>query len=241
MTKRINLISGPRNISTALMYSFGNRSDTTIVDEPMYAYYLQESGVIHPGRDEVLKELPTGLDEILKNYIFNPIDTPLYFIKGMAHHYHDIEDLSFLNALDNVFLIRDPHKLISSFSQVIPNPTMQDIGIKKEWEIHQELIQKGQSAIILDSGEVLKNPKYVLSQLCEKLNIPFSDQMLTWPSGPRPEDGSWARFWYHSVWNSTGFEMQKTSAREFPSRLNDLLEESLIYYQQLFSLSIKSK
>ncbi len=42
-TVRICLWSGPRNISTALMYSFAQREDTLVLDEPLYAHYLASS------------------------------------------------------------------------------------------------------------------------------------------------------------------------------------------------------
>lgn len=239
-TKRINLISGPRNISTALMYSFGNRKDTTVVDEPMYAYYLDQSGVVHPGGEEVLRSLPTDLPKVLSQYIFNPVESPIYFIKGMAHHYYNISDTSFLGDLVNVFLIRNPKKLIASFAQVISNPTMQDIGLKKEWELYNHLTTIGQEPIIMDSGEVLQNPRKVLTELCEKINIPFSEEMLSWSAGARSEDGVWAQYWYESVWQSTGFAKQKSSDRELPKHLYGLYEESKIYYDKLYHQSLKA-
>lgn len=238
-TKRINLISGPRNISTALMYSFGNRDDTTIVDEPMYAYYLHQSKADHPGKEEVLSALPSDLSTVLDRFFFNTVSTPYYFIKGMAHHYHNIEDLSFLLNLNNLFLIRDPAKLIASFAQVIPNPTLQDIGIKIEWDLYKYLLSEGQHPIVLNTEEVLKEPKSVLTQLCDLLHIPFDPKMLHWDPGPRKEDGVWARFWYHSVWQSQGFTSQKTSSRPFPQRLQSLLDEAMIYYDRLYKESIK--
>jgi hypothetical protein len=221
------------------MYAFGNRDDTTVVDEPMYAYYLQKSGVIHPGQEEVMASLPSDLNLVLDQYFFNPVQTPYYFIKGMAHHYHAIKDLSFLDNLTNLFLIRDPAKLIASFAQVIPNPTLQDIGVKKEWDLYEFLLARGQTPIILDSEEVLRSPETILRLLCEMLDIPFSEKMLQWNPGPRTEDGVWARFWYQSVWQSTGFSKQKSSARAFPKRLQSLLDEALIYYQKLYENSIK--
>ena len=45
---RIAMWSGPRNISTAMMRSFGSRSDTFVTDEPFYAHYLAETGADHP-------------------------------------------------------------------------------------------------------------------------------------------------------------------------------------------------
>ena len=45
--------SGPRNLSTAMMRSFGNRADTFVSDEPFYGAFLKPSGADHPMRDEM--------------------------------------------------------------------------------------------------------------------------------------------------------------------------------------------
>ncbi len=238
--KRIHLISGPRNISTALMYSFGNRRDMSIVDEPLYAYYLSmHPDIDHPGREEILTSQSQSLDELLSNVIFGTYDTDNLFIKNMAHHLDGV-DWSFLSELTNVFLIRNPRQLIASFAQVIPNPTMLDIGIELEYQIYKYLIEKGQKCIVLDSNEVLKNPKKVLNLLCSSLDLPFLDSMLNWAAGPRSEDGIWARYWYKNVHQSIGFSKQKTSDRPFPDRLSPLLEKAQEYYDLLYIHSIKA-
>jgi len=237
---RIHLISGPRNISTALMYSFGNRPDMSIVDEPFYAYYLHKHPEIdHPGREETLKELPASFDEVIASLIDADYPSPHVFFKNMAHHL-DATDLSFTLPLKNVFLIREPKQLIASFAQVIPNPTLLDIGLKLEWEIFSYLKERNGNYVVLNSNEVLKNPKAVLSKLCEQLDLPFAEEMLAWPAGPRPEDGSWAKYWYANVHQSTGFQKQMTSSRPFPERLQPLLNEAQKYYDSLVEYSIKA-
>ena len=236
-TKRINLISGPRNISTALMYSFGNRKDTAVVDEPMYAYYLNNTTVVHPGKNEILEALPRGIEGVKKSLLFQPMEEPYYFIKGMAHHYLDF-DLSFLLLMDNVFLIRDPYKLILSYSKVMPNPTMQDIGIKKAFEIFQYLANSKCEPIVLDSDEVLKSPRKVLSLLCDKLDMPFAEEMLKWSAGPRKEDGVWGKYWYKNVHNSTGFSEIKRNSEKLSKKLIPLFEEARPYYDKLLEMSL---
>jgi hypothetical protein len=235
MEKRIHLISGPRNISTALMYSFGNRTDFSVVDEPMYAHYLLHNPIEHPGQEETLKSLPHSMEEIKKQLIFKPLSAnqPYYFIKNMAHHFEGVKDIRFLLALDNLFLIRDPYQLIASFAQVIPNPTMLDIGLKKEWELFEYLQDHGKTPFVLDSNSVLADPENKLKQLCTALDIPFSEQMLKWEAGPRKEDGVWAKYWYANVHKSTGFAKQKTSSRVLEKRLYPLYEEAKIYYDKL--------
>lgn len=237
--KRINLISGPRNISTALMYSFGNRPDTKVVDEPMYAYYLSRTEIEHPGKEQILKDLPSDLEVVKQTLLFNPLNTDYYFIKSMAHHYLE-EEPDFLLDLNNVFLIRDPKKLISSFSNVIPNPSLRDIGIKRGYELYQYLMNNGKKCLVLDSGEVLKNPEKVLISLCEGLEIPFKKEMLHWKPGPRLEDGVWAKYWYKNVHQSSGFQKNITKEVDLPERLIPLYEDTLPYYYKLYEESIKA-
>ncbi len=238
-TKIINLISGPRNISTALMYSFASRMDTIVVDEPMYAFYLKASGATHPGREEILKTMPVDIKEVKQKLLFPKTGKRIYFIKGMAQHYLNI-DLEFLRNMQNVFLIRDPYKLILSFSKMIPNPTMIDIGLKKECEIYSFLMSKNEKIIVLDSQEILKDPKKVITQLCGQLGIPFRQEMLQWKAGTRNEDGVWAKYWYADVHKSTGFAKLKKSEKELPSHLMPLYKESLPYYKMLWNNCLKA-
>jgi hypothetical protein len=236
---RINLISGPRNISTALMYSFANRGDTSVVDEPLYAHYLNYTGIIHPGREDILDSLPQDLEEAKSMYFYQQLSTEHLFIKGMAHHFLDI-NLEFLKDFKNLLLIRDPKKLIASFARVIEHPTLQDIGLKIEYEIFNFLAEYDEKPIVIDSGELLKDPPFYIAALCEHLGLPFTDKMLRWDSGPRNEDGVWAKYWYSNVHRSTGFARQESSEKELPEYLYELYEESKFYYDKLFDQAIKS-
>ena len=179
---RIAMWSGPRNISTAMMRSFENREDTSVIDEPFYAHYLSTTGIDHPGRDETLKFMSSDINEILSN-IFSNQKCEVLFLKNMAHHHQQMK-LDFLENMTNVFLVRNPHQLIASFAQVIQNPTMQDIGLEKSWELFH--IVKRQNPIVLDSAEILKDPKGLLKKLCKKLQIKFYDEMLSWKKGEFP-------------------------------------------------------
>lgn len=222
------------------MYSFGNRSDMSVVDEPFYGYYLDlHPEIDHPGRADTIEERPTNYNQVLETYFHKDYPTEHVFLKNMAHHL-DQGDWSFLVPLKNLFLIRNPKQLIASFAQVIPNPTMLDIGLKLEWEIFQYAQQAGATCVVMDSNEVLKNPKAVLTKMCHQLDIPFSEEMLTWTAGARPEDGSWAKYWYANVHKSTGWQKQKTSSRPFPERLQPLLDEAQGYYDKLVKYSINA-
>lgn len=234
--KYLHLISGPRNISTALMYSFAQRSDTLVSDEPFYAFYLSITGVNHPGKDEVLK-IQSNDEEVVKKEIFRDHSRPVFFIKNMAHHIETMRDLSFLKNCVNIFLIRNPSQIIASYAQVIEKPVMRDIGIEYELTLFKKL--NDPNNIVIDSGLLLENPKSVLTQVCVRAGIPFEEQMLTWQAGPKPYDGVWAPHWYSNVHQSTGFEKQTTSTRALSEKLQPLADEAMNYYNELLQYAIK--
>lgn len=234
--KYLHLISGPRNISTALMYSFAQRSDTQVVDEPFYALYFSKTNVDHPGKVEVLNAQSSNENEV-KAEIFKQHSKPVYFIKNMAHHIEVMEDQSFLSKCINIFLIRNPKQIIASYAQVVEKPVMRDIGIEYEWQLFKKL--KDPNSIVLDSGLLLQNPESVLKKVCECAGITFETQMLSWQAGPKLYDGVWAPHWYANVHKSTGFEKQPTSERQLPENLEPLADQADQYYQLLLQYAIK--
>lgn len=234
--KYLHLISGPRNISTALMYSFAQRADTVVEDEPFYACYLTKTNANHPGKLEVLHTQSSNEEEV-KRTIFSIKQKPVLFIKNMAHHIEVLNDDSFLEKCVNIFLIRDPKQILASYAQVIEQPILRDIGIEYEFRLFNKLGR--QSAIVIDSGLLLKNPESVLTKVCEQASIPFDKRMLSWPAGPKPYDGVWAPYWYSNVHQSSGFEKQSSSERPLPEELKPLLAEANIYYQELIQYAIK--
>lgn len=238
---RINVWSSPRNISTAFMYSFAQRSDTTVVDEPLYAHYLAntESTVVHPGREEILAKMETDGNKVIKEVILGEYNTPVVLFKQMTHHLVNL-DLEFIFQTKNILLIRDPREMIASYSKVIPNPGMKDIGIKAQYELYQMLFKGGKVAAVIDAKELLIDPRYVLIKLCAKLDIPFQENMLYWEAGPRAEDGIWADHWYENVHNSTGFKKYKSKKIELSRPLEALADECQDYYEFLFDNSLRS-
>ena len=231
----LNLISGPRNISTALMYSFAQRSDTVVVDEPFYACYLSKTGANHPGKNDVLKAQSSN-EDVVKRELFREHPKPVLFIKNMAHHIEVMND-NFLSVCVNIFLIRDPKQLIASYAQVIDNPTMRDIGVQHEFDLFEKIADE--KTIVIDSGLLLQNPESVLRQACEKAGIKFEPEMLQWKAGPKEYDGIWAPHWYTNVHRSTGFEKQSTSDRPLPKKLEALYETASVYYQKLLQHALK--
>lgn len=217
------------------MYSFAQRSDTVVSDEPFYACYLSKTRADHPGKNEVLKAQSLN-EEIVKQALFKKYDKPVLFIKNMAHHIEILNE-DFLSQCVNIFLIRDPKQIIASYAQVIENPVMRDIGIEHEYQLFEKT--KSQNPVVIDSGLLLQNPESVLRQVCERIAIPFERQMLQWPSGPKSYDGIWAPHWYANVHKSTGFEKQPTSERTLPEFLNSLYEKASFFYDNLLQHAIK--
>ncbi|MDA0194830.1 MAG: sulfotransferase family protein [Bacteroidetes bacterium] len=234
---KINLVSCPRNLSTALMYSFAQRMDTTVIDEPFYGYYLKLTDADHPGKEEILKSMSIELMDILKD-ISRARETPVLFVKNMAQHLYQI-DLSFIRDWLNIIFIRDPMHIIASFSRVIQRPTIFDIGVEEQFKIYGYLVANGKSPLILNSQDLVINPRAILERLCDEMNILFDPKMLSWKAGARKEDGIWAKYWYTSVHRSTGFTQQKTNNPIIPSHLIALCDQAMVYYDQLNKLAIK--
>lgn len=236
-TKRICLWSGPRNVSTALMYSFAQRSDCQVFDEPLYAHYLRHSDAheYHPGADQILATMENDGKKVVE-MMMGPHEKPVAFFKNMTHHLFEL-NLDFLKDCVNVILTRDPREMLFSFDKVIPNPTMQDVGYEAQLMLVDQLERIGQRAIVLDSKQILLDPKKELSQLCEKAGIPFEETMLSWQAGPIPEDGVWAEYWYANVHRSMGFQPYRNKEVDFPERLQPLLEKCQHIYNQLIDLN----
>ena len=205
----INLISNPRNLSTALMYSFAQRSDTTVIDEPHYGVYLHKTGYDHPGREAILQSLPTS-EHTARQAIEEAHNKPVLFLKNMAHHIRLLSSLNWMSQCFHVLYIRDPRRIIASFSQVITTPTKQDVGMDDQYFLWQYLKEQNLPYCILDSDDLLADPRGTLQKLCMAAGIAFDEAMLTWPAGQKAYDGVWWPYWYASVHKSSGF-ISKTS------------------------------
>lgn len=234
---RINLWSSPRNISTALMYSFAQRKDTTVVDEPLYAYYLHNtaSEAEHPGVPEILASQSTNGEEVVRDVILGDhYPTPVVVHKQMTHHLLDL-DKRFLHQCKNVLLIRDPRAILASYTKVVQAPTPHDIGIPQQLDLFQYLRKHNLLQAIVDTPILLRNPGLVLQKLCGTLDIPFTADMLNWEAGARPEDGVWAPYWYKNVHQSTGFRPYQDKQIQLPPGLMALAESCRPVYEALLA------
>ncbi len=240
MNKLIQLISGPRNISTAMMYSFAQRSDTKVIDEPFYAAYLHNHNHIkHPAQEEILASQSIDPKLVVEELLFGEINSEYLFVKNMAHHCVGY-DLDYMLNHRSIFLIRHPALILKSFSKVIDKPTAEDIGIKREWELYELMLKSAKfKPVVLDSAIFLNDPYRFCSKLCDALGISFEPSMLEWEEGPLEEDGVWAKYWYTNVHKSTGFKQSQTELPLLGGSLKEIEKEVLPYYEALREKAIK--
>lgn len=220
------------------MYAFAQRSDTQVIDEPLYAHYLHTkygadaADSTHPATAEVLASMATDATEVVRGVILGPCDKPVLFMKQMAHHLIEI-DLGFLEETVNIFLIRDPKEMLPSLAKVIGTPTLADTGLKTQHDLLISLRAAGQSPPILDARLLLEDPRGVLAQLCERLGLRFEASMLSWEAGGNPADGVWAPYWYGNVHRSTGFAPYRPKSEPFPAELVEVLKVCSPHYEVL--------
>lgn len=243
MSVRIAMWSGPRNISTAMMRSFENRSDTVVVDEPFYAAFLAETGADHPMRDEVLASQPTRWRDVA-NTLSGPTPTgaAVWYQKHMTHHMLPDFGLDWANGCCNAFLIRAPEAVLASYTLKRANVTLADIGVERQRELFErECDRLGAAPPVVDSADVLADPRATLGKLCAALGIEFSDRMLSWPAGKRDSDGVWAPAWYETVERSTEFGPPRAPAeiKNVGDNLRRIADAARPHYERLVAFRLR--
>ncbi|MBO3743325.1 HAD family hydrolase [Actinoplanes flavus] len=229
MTIRVAMWSGPRNISTAMMRSFGSRADTVVADEPLYAHYLAMTGLDHPGREAILAAQPTRWPDVAR-WLTGPLpgEPAVFYQKHMTHHLLPGIDRGWLAGLRHAFLIREPERVVASYAKVRGTPTLEDLGYPQQREIFRAF-----GGPVVDAADVLRDPEGTLRNLCTGLGFAFDPAMLAWAPGPRPTDGVWAPHWYASVHASTGFAPYDPSPADVPPHLLPLVDAARPYYEEL--------
>ena len=238
---RIAMWSGPHNISTAMMRAWESRSDTFVIDEPFYAYYLNETDLDHPGRDSVISEGELDVEKISNGLISDENKScSIYYQKHITHHLLDSIDRSWMKSVKNCFLIRDPKDMILSYCKVHSDLNIHLLGIKEQNEIFDYVRDlTGEIPPVIDARDVLTNPRDLLRKFCDKIGVMFSEEMLSWPKGARETDGNWGKYWYKNVVNSTGFNNYKPKTEQIPAKYEELYSECCLLYEKLYSLRIK--
>lgn len=227
---RIAMWSGPRTISTALMRSWDSRPDCQVVDEPLYAYYLHETGVDHPARAAVLASQPTDWRAVVDRLACAalPAGVAVSYQKHMTHHVLPEVELSTMDGLRHGFLIRDPREVLVSYAKVRAEPSLDDLGLPQQVTLFERF-----GGPVVDARDLLRHPEAVLRTLCAALDVTFDPGMLVWAPGPRPTDGVWGEHWYAGVWASTGFAPYRPPTDPVPDHLQPLLERCLPYYETM--------
>lgn len=237
--KKIAMWSGPRNLSTAMMYSFGNRADCAVVDEPFYAAYLDITGLDHPMRDDILASQNRNPADVVESLMGdNPAQKPYYYQKHMTQHMIDGVPRDWMRDVVNVFLIRHPARVIASYAAKRENPTLEDIGFRQQAELFDLVAGWGHAPVVLDSSDLRDAPQEKLEALCDAIGIAFSPNMMSWAKGGHPSDGVWASHWYGAVWNSETFAGAEGAMPEIAEDLQPVLDQALPYYEKLAAVKL---
>jgi hypothetical protein len=238
----IYLFAGPQDISTALMYSFNQRPDTVVIDEPFYGIRLKKIGKRQPYFDEIMLRMECDdavkiHDEIEKNEKIKGN----VFVKNMANTAQDMNENRLLK-YRHVLLILDPAETIVSLIKINPSITSDNLCLADQVKIYDWLkVKTKEDPIVIDGNELRRDPAAILAKTCRKLNLPFTDEMLSWPAGPKSIDGLWAQDSYTDVHASTGFRPLTTTKimrHDIPSNLVSLYGDVLPCYEKLLSHSI---
>lgn len=232
--------SGPRNLSTAMMYAFAARGDCAVWDEPFYAAYLAATGLDHPLAAETIAAGLTDPDAVARACSeTEPEEKPHFYQKQMAHHMLPDFPLGWAAKLTNIILIRHPVRVVASYAIKRESPAAEDLGAAHLREIHDFLQSSGQTPTILDSADIRADPGRMLEALCERVGLPWTAKMLTWGAGGRPEDGPWAAHWYGAVHASTGFAGPEGSLPVLDGRLADVATSMMEDYEALADLRLR--
>jgi hypothetical protein len=237
---RIAMWSGPRNLSTAMMYSFAARGDCAVWDEPFYGVYLKQTGLDHPMQTEILDACETEAGRVSQT-ILGPVPggKPHFYHKHMTQHMLPGIDLSFVKECVNVFLIRHPARVIASYHAKRENPTEADLGFQRQAKLYDEVAQiTGSAPIIVDSADIRANPRGTLAALCAAIGLPFTEAMLSWPAGGHKDDGVWAPHWYAAAHSSTEFGGAEGPPPPVPNGLAEIFEQALPCYERLTKRSL---
>ncbi|QYX57007.1 HAD family hydrolase [Roseovarius sp. SCSIO 43702] len=230
---RIAMWSGPRNLSTAMMYSFGARGDCAVVDEPFYAAYLALTGLEHPMRDEVMASQPQDPEDVITSLTGSLPEGRIQYQKHMSQHMVEGVRRDWIGKVRNVFLIRHPARVIASYAAKRENPTLDDIGFRQQAELFDEAAALGDTPVVVDSHDIREAPEPMLRRLCDEIGIRFDPAMLSWPKGGHPADGVWAAHWYGAVHRSTGFAGPEGPLPRVDGPLRAVMEAAMPCYERL--------
>ncbi|MBE3636820.1 sulfotransferase-like domain-containing protein [Mangrovicoccus algicola] len=233
--------SGPRNLSTAMMYAFGARTDAAVWDEPFYAAYLEATGLDHPMREEIIAAGPRDAGEVAARCAApHPSGRPVFYQKHMTHHMVPAMPRGWFGAVTHLFLIRHPARVLASYAQKRENPDLADIGFAQQAEIFAAIRAGGQDPVVVDSHDIRDDPAGMMDALCDRLGIARDPGMIRWPAGGHADDGVWASHWYDAVHGSTGFAGAEGPLPGLPADLQSVCDAALPHYEALKPFALKA-
>ena len=242
MTIRIAMWSGPRNLSTAMMRSFGSRSDTFVSDEPFYGCFLEATGAPHPMREETIAAMDCDWQSVMTTLRGETQDgSPVWYQKHMWHHMTGPIGYDDFAGFIHAFLIREPERMIASYRRKREAAAFGDFGLERQTKFFErEADRLGRAPPVIDANDVLANPTGLLSKLCAALEIPWDPAMLSWAPGRRETDGPWASHWYGAVERSSGFGPPETEPIDLPEDARRLADVCRPYYERLAAHRIQA-
>lgn len=235
MTIRIAMWSGPRNISTAMMRSFGGRSDCTVSDEPFYGAYLKQSREPQPMAQDIIADMDCDWMSVTRSMRGPPPgQAQIWYQKHMPHHM--ISDVTIRNFPDHhhAFLIREPERVIASYSNKRVKIAFDDLRYDRQLEYFEWARDHcGRTPPVIDSSAFLTSPEGHLRALCDCLDIAWDAGMLAWERGIHPTDGIWAVHWYDKVAASTSFGPPVGPLPKLEGDAATLAEQCRPYYEAM--------
>lgn len=236
----LGMWSGPRNISTAMMRAWENRSDCVVWDEPLYAHYLQHTGIDHPLANEIIQAGETDWKKVVKE-ICTPKKGKVFYQKHISTHMLPHITLDWLQHSEHIFLIRDPQFMVASYAAKREQITAADLGYEELQSVFNAVLKlKNETPLVIDSSTFLKQPKQQLQSVCKHLNIPFEEQMLAWPAGERASDGVWHSHWYDSVKKSTHFQAPREQTATLDAAQQSVVDQCQPHYENLKQYALQN-
>ena len=240
MTRRIAMWSGPRNLSTAMMRSFGARADCAVSDEPFYAAYLKATGLDHPMRDEVLSSQAKNAAQVAAD-LLGPVPggRPVWYQKQMSHHMIEGFPLDWMDQVTNVFLLRSPERVLASYAQKRESVTLADVGFEGQAMLFERVADRlGHAPVVVEAEDIRRDPRGTLAALCTAIDLPFDEAMLSWAPGQHADDGVWAPHWYGAIFNTTGFAPPDERAPDLPEHLRVIADAARPFYERMRAFKI---
>ena len=231
---RIAMWSGPRNLSTAMMYSFAARPDFAVWDEPFYAPYLAQSGSPHPLATEIIAAHEADPSAVAARCIGPiPDGKPHFYMKHMPHHMIDGIPRDWASGCINIHLIRHPARVVASYAAKRNEMTLTDIGYPQQAALYEDI-----GGLVIDSADIRANPADMLQKLCSAIDLPWDPSMLQWPAGGHKDDGIWAKHWYGAIHKSTGFAGAEGPFPNLTGKEANLAQAALPFYEKLAAVKL---